>query len=377
MLAKYVKRIKEEPLTSAHRELFINREGELEELKHLLEYFEGEIIGVCGERGCGKTSIFNILELPRSEKVIINIVNRENKTTVLFDIVYELKEEAERRGWVESAKRLEKLLELFNEAEEIVQVGISQVIEVSKGVSKKRITPFSTIVKELRAILYSLGEKKKVAVMIDEIDKEGAEEVLRIIDAIKEAFVRNKVTLVVALPYSIYKEFKSARKGEDREHNVENVFSHMVEIKSMKDGDIVKLIEKRIPLRYLERGALSLIVLYAGGNPRRAITALKEAGVMAALAKKERIERIDVVLSLRKYFAEEVEGFSEKEREVLEVLEEVHQRAVVKKLVERGWKEPTAYKYLQKLEEKGEIKIKEGQVIISRKVSILKALGLV
>jgi len=67
-----------------------NRADELMWLKNATLNFSQTIIGISGERGCGKTSLLNLFDAENAIKIILDIEEKENKFQIILDISQKL-----------------------------------------------------------------------------------------------------------------------------------------------------------------------------------------------------------------------------------------------------------------------------------------------
>ncbi len=354
LLKERVVAIKDRPLTPEREKLLVDRESEMATLAKLPEYFEGGIVGVAGERGIGKTSLFNLVRFPGREKVIINVVDRESKAAILMDIVGELKAFAARSLLKEAQAKLEELASHL-----ALYVALPTALgKVEVGVERMgKVKPFKEIVKELSKVLQGIGKGQKLVVVLDEIDKERKEELLKILDAIKDGFKDNAVTLMVALPYSIYEEVQRGISRGKETFNLENVFDYVVSVERLSNSDIEEIIRRHIG-KLIEEEALVLLVNYARGNPRRAIRALKEAGILAVEEGKELIEEKHAKAVVRKHLQSLAREVGERGMRVLKAI--VESRGVREAISLAKVSAPTFYKELERL---ASLELVEGQSI--------------
>ncbi len=373
-LEERVKAIPLRPLTLKDRELFFNREGELRELQDAVKFYEGSVIGLAGERGSGKTSLINMAAFQGKEKVTVNVVDRESRMAIILNLIEGIAEEAKRKGWGEVERKALLAVERLTTSYQI-RGGVKAVVEAS--VSRKReVKTLQEAVRLLQEVVEALA-KRRAVVVVDEIDKEKKEEVLLILDTLKYPFLHNATTLVVTLPAEIYRDYLLSKGNAGEAYNLENVITHMVVLEPLSQDVVEKMIYHYMG-RWIERGAVELLVRYGRGNPRRVLSTLKEAGIVALRMGKEKVGREDVAAVVRRYLKAFLSGLrlSVREREVLENLKGGRTAEVVEELekkVKMG--RESVYKYLQRLQDKGLLTIEQGQVFLEDWVALARELG--
>ncbi len=356
-LRDVVRELKDRPLSQKEEGLFVNRREEILLLSQIPEYYKGDIIGVSGERGIGKTTLFNLLRFPGSEKVIVKVKNRESKLGVLADITAQLREFSSQRGWRKASQMLGELLEwLLPATFSLSHAGASATWKVKEG------KDFNKALRDLSRALEELSSKADVVVVLDEIDKEREDELLLIMDSIKDGFKDNAVSLVVALPHAFYDVYKKGSFLSSDTYNLDNVFDNIFPIKPLSDSDIVELLDKRGILSYIEEDALPLILAYSSGNPRRAIKLVKEAGILSVMEGEDKVNTSSVKKVGEKYvmaFVRET-GIGENELKVLEALSKGKTAKEIAKSLNVSL--PTVYRRMEKLEKLGLLS-KEGREV--------------
>ncbi len=367
MLKDALKSIKDAPITA--KEEFVDRELEITKLQYAAYIHEGEIIGVCGERGSGKTSLLNITHFSGKEKIVIKIINRESKISIIGDIAEGIYNFFREKNPSASKKALRVFEKLAFNVREKKGVGISHILGANIEVEREeRIYRASQLLKEL------LEEVGDAIIILDEIDKEKKEEILLIIDSIKDAFLSNKATLIITLPATIYREYRASKESKEETFNLENVFAEMIMLHPLSPSLIEEIVKRRIGLEYVEKGALEIIVDYAQGNPRRAIRTLKEAGLNALIKGKEKIGEREVIEAIKedlKYFVQTL-GLSEKERKALQSLDPLKKESAAVQLMKKGISKTSAYRVIAALKEKGLLSEEGGKIKLSKTALYLK-----
>ena len=365
-LRDVIKSLKDRPLSQKEESLFVNRREEMLLLSQIPEYYRGDIIGVAGERGIGKTTLFNLLRFPGSEKVVVKVKNRESKLGVLADITSQLKEFSTQRGWRKASEMLQEILDwLLPTALAFSSPGASATWKLKRG------KDLNKALRDLSKALEELSSKAEVVVVLDEIDKEREEELLLIMDSIKDGFKDNAVSLVVALPHAFYEIYKKGSFLSSDTYNLDNVFDNIFPIKPLSDSDVVEMLRKRGILDYIEEEALELILTYSNGNPRKAIKLVKESGILSVVKGEEKITRSSAKKVGEKYvraFVEKV-GISESELRLLKGLEKGKGIKELSRSLNISL--PTVYRKLDKLEKWGLIERSEGVKLTRRGEAVL------
>ncbi len=368
MFKEALRELKDLPLDSFASSLFVDRESQLLRMEQYLEYYEGQIVGIAGERGIGKTTLLNLFNPEGFEKIFINVIDRESKLGILADILYGIMEYAKIKRMKRAEEKAQKALSFL--IKESVSVGFSYVVSYTR--EKEREKRYSNAIELLKDAVSEVAKRERVVVILDELDKEKKEDILLVVDSIKYAFEHNTASLFIALPEVFYREFVSSSYQGSTSHNLENVFSEMLLVPKFSDENLRRILEKRFPLKYIDEEALSLALLYADGNPRRLIRVVKEAGLLAL--DRGKIGKRDVSAVVRKYLIPYIQhAFSEKERQVLRVLEEGERGKITAKIAKSLRKSRSLiYKYLDKFHEKGLVDYRDGEVVLRKRCLLFK-----
>ena len=338
---KAIQALRDVPVSS--KKGLVDREKELEKLVWYAKALKGSIIGVCGERGVGKTSLLNVVA-EEVKGIRITVMQRENTAHILYDIIQGLE------GHL--GKKYGQLLKKME-----LEFGFS--LPPSAGVQvKEGEKPVRKVVEELRALL---DKEKEVVLIIDELDKEPYEEIVRTIDAIRMAFEGNNTTAIMTLPPVVYERYVRALMEGQELANVEGIFSKVVLLKGLGEKELMEMVKRRGVTALFDKKGLKAAVEFAQGNPRRLITVLRDT----LLRVRDKASYGDVMDTIREYVREYVERLplSEREWELLRLLhtwgrEQAAEKAVEEKIVKR---KSHFYTYLKRLEEKG--MVKEGRPI--------------
>jgi len=342
--------------------LLVDRKEDLENLSKLSHLYHGTLIGVAGLRGIGKTTVFNLFTPLKRKKILLRIMNRDSIDSIFADLCYALSKTL--------GEKYLKILEKDN-LEFSPHVGLAPGLSLSKSRNK---VPFLKIVEDLRNLL---DQEKDIIIILDEIDKESKEEIIRVMDALKYAFEGSNTTVFVAVPPSVYKEYVESKSVPDKTHNLENIFSYMMELAPLKEKELKEMVALRAgdDFGLIEPGALDIVASFAQGNPRQMLAVLKEATLSAADKIKEKDVR-EVIKRYLSFFIKSMD-FTHKELAVLSVFDSSREQFLSNIDKSKMFSSKTsAYMYLNRLEKKGAIKISEDNVSIDSRLKLSEEYGL-
>jgi len=367
ILSDIVEVLYDEPLTKETKKFLVNREDTLAILNDVALLSPGGIFGLSGTTGIGKTTILNLVEIDGIDKFFLEISERENKLMIIADILYKLSKICVKNHLVVS--KAKKALEFVAEQ-------VSNIFGYSAGLStgiksdfkKEKIHTSRLSVYKLMELMEDLIEKilnikKKIIVVIDELDKEKKSDVLSVLDTIKWVFNRKGILTIVSLPPTIYKDYlkDSAKLSDFYEEggNLDNVFKDIIMLHPMQTDHIVEMLIKRLKkhLDIFELDVFEEVALYSDGVPRDALRILGKAVIfykneekitkdmMVNFIKKEATEKFSDFLNLTDNYIEVLKIASEKN--------EISRKELVEKLRKKNFKSQTSYVYIKRLLEKG------------------------
>ncbi|ABR31559.1 P-loop NTPase fold protein [Thermosipho melanesiensis] len=211
-LAEVISYIVDKPLEPVSENLLVNRTTEIRNLNNIIKHHPMGIFGVAGETGIGKTTVLNFIGCDNVFSRRITLTFRESVESILYDLLYNLSKN------LESDEKLSKQAQKIKEwvAEEVSTVkgfslGISLYGSAGVGTQKAQTPRFNFFVakeKLMDLIKEIVTVKGKFVLFIDELDKESKDDVLKIVDTLKNELVFENVILIMTLPYSIYREYK-------------------------------------------------------------------------------------------------------------------------------------------------------------------------
>ncbi|WP_084758750.1 P-loop NTPase fold protein [Thermosipho affectus] len=365
------------PLSS--KNLLVNRDEEINSLNAICFYQPKGVYGLCGETGGGKTTILNFIEPGVGKRVYVRLTEKESKEIIIGDMLYKLAKEIEKHE--EKGKLLttaKKSIEfIIEERSETRSIGASGGIFVSGNFSKTtthtRKFNIYHAYELLDDILNLLIEKyNRIILLIDELDKEKKEEVLIILDSLKNIFDKQGLIVILSLPFAIYREYAKDRLRWNESGNLENILKDTYFLEPLSNEQIQEVILKRLRKYpdFLDSDALYEIARYSDGNPRDALW-ISQQIVLNNLHKKRITGNIAVktIKKITKKYFENSLQLTDLQEAVLNTITQYGNRnIIVKKLEEKGIKRQTAYTYINRLKENGLIIERNGQLKVSGKI---------
>jgi len=383
-VALLVQRIEDAPLTESKRELFVNREEELNLLSNLSRFSVGGIFGVASETGMGKTSLFNLFDTGGYEKLLVTITEKGSKLEIIADLVYKLASLLEKdeklRGVARSAKKF--ILEEMS-SESSVDIGGSLVIsgKLSRGKSEKPRFNIYSLKERLRELISSfLSAYKRCVLVVDEIDKEKKEDVVVILDSLKDVLNVEGLVVIFALPFVIYREYVRDRLHKGEFGNLENILREIVFLEPMSQNQIEELIWRRISgfEDLIEERAIKAAARFSDGNPREALWALSRAVFIHGSSSRSSFKITEsMVLNGIRDFSERAlleANLSQQQLRAVKILGDCEgsRSEIINYLKEHGFPHSTAYDIVAKLEEKSVlIEGREGYRVSGKFLSVL------
>jgi len=324
------------PLSEKEKELFVNRGKEANKLINIGRFLQQSIYGISGETGCGKTTLFNMLKFSKDIQVfIITITEKESKEIIIADILYNLCVLIIDEKKFKNVHSLASKVLKFLQEEEIKSkergLKLGKIIEGESKwakTSKERFS-VSAIKNYLKEIIAAITKVNRVVLCIDEIDKERKEDVIVILDSIKNILKVEKLSCLIALPPAMYVEYLESRDKLFSEANLENILKDILPINKMSDSEIDEILNRRIksfPQVLLDE-VKNIVIKFADGNPREALLLCQNA----MLSKKiyNNYKREDFILRINE-IKEEMEKFliarinslnlTQREKELLEAI---------------------------------------------------------
>jgi len=375
-LKDLVRHLVDKPLDLETRNLLVNREKEIQILNRLAEFQSYGVYGVAGETGVGKTTVLNFVEAKDACVKKINITLRESVDSILYDLIYNLARalEAER----EIAREAKQIREWVTEEVASVRgfaLGFSMVASANVNFQKSEMPRFNFFAaKEKLAELIerTVRMKEKLILLIDELDKERKEDVLRTLDAIKSQIVFEGLVVILALPYSIYREYSADRMRWNEAGNLENIFKDIVFLEPLSKSDIKELLIRRIRehLDLVSQEVLEIASDFADGNPRDAIWILNKT--VFENVEEKRISKEHIVRTIEKlvgeYFVHQL-TLTENQRKALRTLRDFtgSKEQLVSELQKVGIKRTTAYSVIEQLVQKKILLFRNGVYRLSGK----------
>jgi len=214
---KIIKALADKPLQKKEQNYLVDRENEISKLNMLTRYHPFGIFGLCGETGVGKTTILNMIDSEEIKKIRISLIHRENKESILYDLLYTISLNLSRVENHAIKNLAKEVLNWIIEEVAVIKGATLGVSMIAKGDAKyektqlPRFNVFAAHEKLHRLLKTSIEEYGKIALLIDELDKESKQDVLNVLDSLKFELQQESMVTIFSLPYSIYREYKQDR----------------------------------------------------------------------------------------------------------------------------------------------------------------------
>lgn len=382
---RLLKRLVDKPLNRNETEFFVDRGEELSALQKILKYYAFGIFGLCGRTGSGKTTLLNMLTEETQKIVRISIIYRDNSDAILYNLLYSLADHFLKDDSKDIQKISQNVKEWLFEEVSIVRgfsLGLSMMASADLKSSKAH-TPRFNVFKAHDYLQKMLDAAKKhygkVSLLIDELDKEKKEDVIKILDSLKLELQQEDVLTIVTLPQSIYKEYIHDRLRMDSFGNLENIIKDVVFIRDLENHHVKEMLIKRFSdsLNWFEDlSILDMLADFSDGNPRDAIWIAQK--VVLENISKDQLTVKDAIQSIQKISKELIRTISltdlqTKALKILRGLTGFREQFLIK-LVENGFARTTAYSIFDKFLEIGFIVPKESGFKFSGKLSFVEEL---
>jgi predicted KAP-like P-loop ATPase len=366
----------DKPLKGSDLDWLVNREREIGYIKSVAEHLPFGILGVAGETGIGKTTVLNFVKPSDVYVHIVNISLRETMESILYDLLYSLASKLELDSDVGDVAReckewiIEEVATLKG-----FSLGVSVFGNAETKFESSKLPRFNFFAaRERLGLLIEkvIKAKGKFLLIIDELDKEKKEDVLRVIDALKTQLLIENLIVVFSLPFAIYREYMSDRMRWNEAGNLENVFKDIVFLEPLKSLDIKEMLVKRLDryLDFVEHDALEVAADFSDGNPRDALWILSKS--VYDNIEEAKLSKVHVVNTIKKVLREYFSmGFSltENQRKAINLLRDYFgpKEGILELLQENGFKRTTSYSLLDQLIEKRFLIVRDGNYKISGK----------
>ncbi|MCD6254091.1 MAG: ATPase [Thermotogae bacterium] len=379
-----VQRLEDAPLTENKRELFVNREEELNLLSNFSKFSVGGIFGVASETGMGKTSLFHLFDSGGYKKLLVTITEKGSKMEIIADLVYKLASILEKNEKLrEIARSAKKFILEEISSESNVDIGGNLVIsgKLSHGKSRKLRFNVYSLKERLQKLISSfLFTYKRCVLVVDEIDKEKKEDVIVILDSLKDILNVEGLVVIFALPFTIYREYVRDRLHKGEFGNLENILREIVFLEPMSQNQIEELIWRRISgfEDLIEERAVKAAARFSDGNPREALWALSRSVFIHGSSSRSGFKITEsMVLNGIRDFCERAlleANLSQQQLKAVKILGDYEgsKSEIINHLKEHGLPHSTAYDIVARLEEKSVlIEGREGYRISGKFLSVL------
>jgi len=351
----------DKPLSVDERGYLVNREEEIEILSRIGMYQPYGVYGVAGETGIGKTTALNFVSPKDVFVKRVNITLKESVDSVLYDLTYSLAKSLEDEEDIaeEARKTREWIVEEVSSVKGFA-LGISIIATANVNIQKNELPRFNFFAARerlARLIERTIEVKGKFVLIIDELDKERKEDVLRILDAIKIQISRDQLVVILSLPYSIYREYSAERMRWNESGNLENIFKDVVFLEPLEKSEIEEMLVRRVHqhLHLIAEEVFEIASEFSDGNPRDAIWIMNKS--IFENATREKLEGEHIIRTInrlvREYLGEQF-SMTENQRKALKSLRNFSgsRNEIVEKLQKEGIKRTTAYSLIEQLIQK-------------------------
>ncbi|AMW33625.2 MAG: ATPase [Fervidobacterium pennivorans] len=363
------------PLDETGSIWLVNREREIGYLSNVALHFPFGVFGVAGETGIGKTTVLNFVKPKGVYAEMVNISLRDTMESILYDLLYSLASKLENDDDVSDVAReckewiTKEVSTLKGFSLAITLLGTAEAkFEKAKA---PRFNFFGARERLGMLLEKTIKAKGKFLLIIDELDKERKEDVLKVIDALKNQMLLDNLVVIFSLPFAIYREYLTDRMRWNEAGNLENVFKDIVFLEPLKALDIKEMVAKRLKehLDLLEPEVLDVVADFTDGNPRDGLWILSKSiydNIGESKLKKEHVVRT-INRFVKEYVS--IAGLTENQRRAISLLKDYFgpRDGILEILQKSGFKRTTAYSVLDQLIEKRFLIIREGNYRISGK----------
>ncbi|WP_448536015.1 ATPase, partial [Pseudothermotoga sp.] len=354
----------------------VNRQEEISYLNNVTAHLPFGILGVAGETGIGKTTVLNFVKPLQLYVQTVNISLRETMESILYDLLYSLASKLEHDNDVgEVARECKDWI-----TEEVAtlkgfSLGFSMLGNTEAKFEKSRAPRFNFFTARERLgvlIEKTVNAKGKFLLIVDELDKEKKEDVLRVIDALKTQLLIENLVVVFSLPFAIYREYVSDRMRWNEAGNLENVFKDIVFLEPLRSLDIKEMLVKRLDryLDFVEHNALEVAADFSDGNPRDALWILSKS--VYDNVHEDKLRKVHLLNTINKVVKEYIStgvSLTENQKKAVKLLRDYFgpKEGILEILQTNGFKRTTAYSVFEQLVEKRFLIVRDGNYKISGK----------
>jgi len=358
-LTELIKHLVDKPLDMESSSYLVNRQSEVDTLSKIAMYQPYGIFGIAGETGIGKTTVLNFITPKEIFVRKVNISLRDSLDSILYELTYNLAKSLENDKELEKDARIIKEW-ITNEVSTVrgFSLGLSMVGSASANLQTSNVPRFNFFAareKLAELITKTVQAKGKFLLLIDELDKEKKEDVLRTIDAIKSQILFDNFVIIISLPYSIYREYAADRMRWNESGNLENIFKDIVFLEPLSKSDIKELLVKRLHeyLHLISDNVFEIASDFADGNPRDALWIMSKTVFDNIDAQK--LEAEHILRTMNKLTKEYITTpLTENQRKAIGLLKDFvgTRDKILEYLQEHGLKRTTVYSIINQLIEK-------------------------
>jgi predicted KAP-like P-loop ATPase len=354
-------------------EILVDRKDKISYLNDIAEFQPKGIYGICGETGIGKTTVLNFIGLNYHKKLFLKITERENRESIIADFLYKLSKSVLNTEKSKLAKDSMDFVIKSKTFSKSFESGLNGIFNAKLSKAESQTIGFNLYeaFDRIEAILRALSLKRKVLIIVDEIDKEKKKDVISILDSLKDVLNLENVITFISLPFSIYREYSMDRMRWNESGNLENIFKDVIFLDPLSESDIESLLKVRLKdyNDVFSTEVLKHISRFSDGNPRDALWIAQRIVFMNRY--KNKIETFDAVETIKRAMKEHFafrRPFTEKQMEILKKLKNgpMSKSQLIKILP--NLKPQTIYTHLRRMRKEGIILEKDSFVDLSGKI---------
>ncbi len=373
ILKEVINNLYDKPIDSAQNLLFVNRRDEIGKIGDILAFQPQGIYGICGETGVGKTSLMRQFTQGDMKSYFIPVSEKDGKESIVADLIFKISTLVSKDPEPvlrEEAEKIRKWIITETQTSNTFSGGFSAFVSAGASHSSSQSNSFNLFEakEKLQDILSAILKRHgKLLLVVDELDKEKKEEVLLIVDSLKEILFQDNLITMVSLPFSIYREYARDLMRWNEVGNLENIFRGMIFVNPFSEDGIRELIMKRLSKfpAIIPNDVYPEIYRFSDGNPRDALSITQEIFLDN---RDGEITRENAVRTMKNKVLKLVEfskSFTDMQRELLRLIAQkpTDRSSIVRRAA--NIKKQTVYTFINRYLQEGVLIEKNGLISIT------------